>query len=168
MFKTVPTASQAVRDDAVPARALAYVRDTIALGWEERLKARARRTSDAGREFATTLPRGTVLRDGDLLIVDDLRVLVAVVERSEPVLIVRPRSAEECALFAYYIGNSHMPMMIEQSQTPPPAQPGSAPVIVCADVLGMEQVLEQYRIPFERGERPFTPVSGMADHRHRG
>ncbi len=49
---------------------------TSTLGWEERLKVRARRESDTGFEFATALPRGTVLRDGDCFVFDDLKIVV--------------------------------------------------------------------------------------------
>jgi urease accessory protein len=154
VFRHTAVAASVHREDSLPAPARSYARDTITLGWEDRLKARARRRSDGGHEFATALPRGTVLRAGDLLVVDDLALVVAVDERSEPVFVVRPRGEAEWGLFGYYIGNSHQPMMVD----------GTA--IVCPDVPGMQQVLEHYRIPFERDERAFTPVSGMADHRH--
>lgn len=152
LFNSIPIASELLRDEAIPPRASAYARDTITLGWEERIRARARRRSDGGAEFATTLPRGTVLRAGDALPIDELALVVFVVEREEAVFLVRPRSAAEWGLFGYQIGNSHQPMMI------------SADAIVCADLPGMQQVLEHYNIPFERGTRAFTPAGGMADH----
>ena len=154
LFKPVPSAAEAFRADALPDRARAYTTDTITLGWEDRFRARARRRTDAGAEFATTLPRGTVLRAGDVLVVDDLRLVVGVVEREEPVFVVRPKSAAEWGLYGYQIGNTHQPMMID----------GDA--IVCADLPGMEQVLAQYGIPFEPENRRFTPVSGSVAHRH--
>ena len=58
------------------------VADTIALGWEDRLKTRGRRRSDEGLEFGTSLPRGTVLRAGDCLVIESARAIVEVVERS--------------------------------------------------------------------------------------
>jgi urease accessory protein len=155
-FKPLPLVGETCRDGSLPTRAADYARDTIALGWEERLKTRARRRSDGGVEFATTLERGTVLRSGDAFVVDDLRLVIAVVEREEPVLVVRPAGVALWALYGYQIGNSHQPMMIE------------ADAIVCADVPGMEQILEQHGMPFTRETRPFTPVSGIADHRHGG
>ncbi|HEX4347344.1 MAG TPA: urease accessory protein UreE [Vicinamibacterales bacterium] len=142
------------REDALPERARPYAADTITLGWEDRLKARARRRSDGGAEFATTLERGVVLSGGDVFVIDELALSVAVVERPEPVFVVRPKNAAEAALFGYQIGNSHQPLMI------------TGDAIVCADLPGMEQILEQYGIPFERTSRPFTPVSGAADHSH--
>lgn len=156
LFKTIPVASEACRPDNLPARARSYATATITLGWEERLRARGRRRADSGAQFATALARGTVLSGGDVLVVDDLRLAVSVVERAEPVLVVRPRSTAEWGVFAYQIGNGHQPMMIADD------------AIICADLPGMEQTLARHGIPFERDSRPFTPVGGAADHRHQG
>lgn len=153
-FKTLPTAEAVVPVDALPAAVAGFARDTITLGWEDRLRTRGRRATDGGVEFGTALPRGTVLRGGDCLVVAGLRLVVTVVERPEPVLVVRPRTPAEWGLFGYQIGNSHQPLMIADGE------------IVCPDALGMEQVLDQHAIAFTRAVRPFTPVGLMTDHRH--
>lgn len=142
------------RPGTVPPEAATWTKETLTLGWEERLRARARRQSDAGTPFATALPRGTVLRGGDLLMVEAAHVQVEVVELAEAVLVVRPESAEEWALFGYFIGNSHQPMMVTPEG------------ILVPDLLGMSQILEFHRVPFDRAERPFTPVSQVPGHRH--
>jgi urease accessory protein len=154
VLRALAVAREAWREAEIPDHARAYRRDTITLGWEDRLKTRARRRSDGGIEFATALPRGTMLREGDCLVLDPVSMVVVVIEREEPVYVVEARDAAECGLFAYYIGNSHQPVMI------------AAGAIVCPDVAGMEQVLEQHRIPFTRGRRRFTPVGMCLDHRH--
>jgi len=154
LFKSIAIVRDVCREDALPLSAGACGRDTMTLGWEERLKARARRRSDGGREFATALDRGTILRGGDCLILDDPPLVVTIVEAAERVFVVRPRTPAEWALFAYSIGNSHQPLMIAED------------AIVCPDVMGMEQVLEHHGIPFSRDTRPFTPVAGLADHHH--
>ncbi len=153
-FKTLPTAEDVLRGEGLPPVAADFARDTITLGWDDRLRTRGRRTTDGGVEFGTALPRGTVLRDGDRLVVPGLRLVITVVERPEPVLVVRPRTTAEWCLFGYQIGNSHQPLMITQEE------------IVCPDGLGMVQVLEQHAIAFTRAIRPFTPVGVMTDHRH--
>ena len=147
VFKTLPTVVDVHPLDDLPAVAIAYARDTIALGWEDRVRSRGRRRSDGGVEFGTALPRGTILRAGDCFVIDPARLIVSIVERPEPVLVVEPRSAAEASLFGYYIGNSHQPVMVADH------------AIVCPDVPGMDQVLEQCGIPFVRDTRPFTPVS---------
>src|SRR6266496_2253545 len=58
------------RASALPRGTATYARDTIALGWEERLHAHGRRASAGGREFGLALPRGTILRAGDCLVLD--------------------------------------------------------------------------------------------------
>ena len=47
-----------------------------------------RRRTDGGVEFGTSLPRGTVLRDGDCFVLDATRLSSTVVERPEPVFVV--------------------------------------------------------------------------------
>jgi urease accessory protein len=142
------------REGDLPATTRGYGRDTVTLGWEERTRAHALRRSDNGVEFGTSLPRGTVLHDGDCLVLDDERLVVAVAERLEPVLLVEPRSASEWALFAYHIGNRHQPLMITDK------------ALVCPDAPGVEQVLQQHHMPYTRATRAFTPATAVAGHSH--
>src|SRR5688572_1191142 len=109
LFKPLPVAHELHAAGALPERACRYSRDTMTLGWEERMKARGRRRSDAGFEFGTALPRGTVLGDGDGFVFDDHQIVVLVAAREEAVFVVQPRTTSEWGLFAYYIGNSHQP-----------------------------------------------------------
>src|SRR5262249_11374641 len=92
LLKSLPVADAVYREHTLPHDSRSYQRDTITLGWEHRLKARARRKTDNGTDFATALPRGTVLRQDDLLILPALRLVVRIVEDLEPVLIVRPET----------------------------------------------------------------------------
>ena len=154
LFQSLPVAREVYRADALPARALGYARDTIALGWEDRLKARGRRTSDGGMEFGTVLERGTILRGGDCFVLDDRAIVVSIIERDEPVFVITPRSPTEWGLYAYHIGNNHQPLMIAGDD------------IVCPAARGLEQLLEQHGIPFSRANRSFTPVGALPDHRH--
>src|SRR5262249_15682824 len=79
------------QDLAEPTRA--YARDTVTLGWEDRTHVHGRRRADSGVEFATSLPRGTVLRAGDLIVLEDERLVIANVERPGPVFVVEPRTS---------------------------------------------------------------------------
>ena len=152
LFRTVPVADAVFRIDRLPAGLLDHPRDSLTIGWEERVKARARRRTDAGVEFGMSLPRGTVLRAGDCLALENPPLVVVIHERSEAVLVVRPSSAAEFALWGYHIGNSHQPIMIGDEE------------LVCADLPGMERVLTYHGIPFSRDMRPFTPVSQAPGH----
>ena len=131
-----------------------FARDTVTLGWEDRTHVHGRRRTDGGVEFGTSLPRGTVLRAGDCFVLDEVQRVVAVVERPEPVFLIEPRSAPEWGLFAYHIGNRHQPLMITDR------------VLVCPDAAGVEQLLQQHRMPYTRAMQPFTPAATVAGHQH--
>jgi urease accessory protein len=154
MFRSLPVVERTYRGMELPAWCADYARDTITLGWEERLKARGRRLSAGGIEFGTSLPRGTILREGDRFILEGPRVVVSVVERREAVFVIEPRSSSEWGLYAYQIGNGHQPLMITER------------ALVCPDVPGVESLLQYHRIPYERGRIAFTPLSGVGDHQH--
>lgn len=84
--------------------------DTIAaqliLPYEFREKSRLRATLDNGEEVAVFTPRGTVMRDGDLMLGDDGRV-VQIVAAAEPTY--RVECADPAALLrcAFHLGNRH-------------------------------------------------------------
>jgi urease accessory protein len=65
---------------------------TLTLAYDARCKSRLAATLDTGEDVAVLLPRGTVLRDGDVLVADD-GALVRIVAAPETVLLVRARSA---------------------------------------------------------------------------
>jgi len=138
----------------LPERCRMYARDTMTLGWEDRVQAHGRRVSDGGLELALSLPRGTVLRAGDCLVVDTGRVVVCVVEKPEPVFVIEPGAASDWGLYGYHIGNRHQPVMI------------TSQAIVCPDLPGVEQLLVQQHIPFRRALLPFTPATAVAGHHH--
>jgi urease accessory protein len=139
---------------ALPETARGFATDVVTLGWEDRTHVHGRRRTDGGVEFGTSLPRGTVLRAGDCLVLEPERIVVAVVERDEPVFVVEPHSAPEWALFAYHIGNRHQPLMITDR------------ALVCPDVPGVELLLQQHHMPYVRATRPFTPAATVAAHQH--
>lgn len=147
-------ADRTYRAGDLPESARSYTRDTIALGWEDRVHVHGRRLSNGGVEFGTSLPRGTVLRADDCFVLDDVRTIVAVVERPEAVFLITPRTSQEWALFAYHIGNRHQPLMIVEEG------------IVCPDVAGVEPLLQQQHMPYVRALLPFTPASAVAGHQH--
>jgi urease accessory protein len=142
------------RESDLPDASRAYARETITLGWEDRVQGHGRRQSDGGVEFALALPRGSVLRAGDCFVLDEARTVVTVVERPEPVFVIEPRSAQEWALYAYHIGNRHQPVMITNH------------ALVCPDVPGVEQLLHQQHIPHGRRMLPFTPATATGGHSH--
>ena len=83
----------------------------LVLPYELREKSRLRATMSTGEEAALLLPRGTVLRGGDLLTGDDGRV-VKIVAAAEAIYRVECHDADEFARCAYHLGNRHTPVQI--------------------------------------------------------
>ena len=84
---------------------------TLELDWDTRSKSRFAATDSTGREIGVVLPRGTVLRGGDVLVGED-GSLVRVVAAPQPVMQVR-HCAEHGSPFdllraAYHLGNRHV------------------------------------------------------------
>jgi urease accessory protein len=148
------TIVERVYRDQLPDAVRAYARDAITLGWEDRTHVHGRRRTDGGVEFGTSLPRGTVLRGGDLLVLDAERLVVAIVEQPEPVFVVEPKTPHQWGLFVYHIGNRHQPLMITDG------------ALVCPDAPGVEQLLQQHRMPYARALMAFTPAATVAGHQH--
>jgi urease accessory protein len=129
-----------------------YSRDTLTLTWEERRQGHGRRRSDGGFEFGISLPAGTVLKEGDCMILEPERKIVRIREAPEPVYIVRPNTPQDWAYYAYHVGNRHQPVMIGETELIFPQNPA------------VRSLLQQLHVPFESGERPFTAALANVGH----
>jgi urease accessory protein len=85
--------------------------DTLTLPFELRQKSRLLARLDHGEEVALLLPRGRVLRDGDLLLASDGRA-VRVRAAAEQVSTATAADAVGLARAAYHLGNRHMPLQV--------------------------------------------------------
>ena len=83
----------------------------LELPFDARQKSRLRTHLASGEEAALVLPRGEVLRGGDLVVASDGRV-VEVIAAAERVLHVECASATELARCAYHLGNRHVPVEV--------------------------------------------------------
>lgn len=87
---------------------------TLTLPFEERCRSRARVRLDDGRSAALLLPRGLILRDGDLLESDDgTQALVRAAP--EEVSTGRCHDAHVLMRACYHLGNRHVPLEIGPS-----------------------------------------------------
>ena len=84
---------------------------TLTLDFDARRKSRLAATLDNGEEVALVLPRGTILRDGDVLVAQD-GALVRVVAAAEAVLMVTARDRLTLTRAAYHLGNRHTPVEV--------------------------------------------------------
>ncbi len=84
---------------------------TIELDWDVRQKSRFDTTDSLGRALGVFLPRGTMLRGGDLLVAED-GSLVRVIAAPQPLLAVthcpEHGSAFDLLRAAYHLGNRHV------------------------------------------------------------
>ena len=83
----------------------------IELAFEQRERSRFRAALLGGEEIGVDLPTGTLMRDGDRLLLDDGRV-VAVEAAPEDLLEVHAHDAPALARIAYHIGNRHVPLQV--------------------------------------------------------
>jgi urease accessory protein len=92
---------------------------TVALDWDVRQKSRFDAIDSRGRRLAVFLPRGRVVRGGDVLVAED-GSLVRVEAAPQPVLVVRapPTSDAPFALMraAYHLGNRHVPLELRRDR----------------------------------------------------
>jgi len=89
---------------------------TIELDWDIRQKSRFEATDSQGRHLGVFLPRGTVVRGGDVLVAED-GSLVRVIAAPQPVLVVthcrEHGSAFDLLRAAYHLGNRHVPIELK-------------------------------------------------------
>lgn len=131
-----------------------YRRDSLTLTWDQRRQGHGRRTSDGGLEFAMSLPAGAVLKAGDCLILDAERTVVEINEAAEPVYVVRPKTSQDWAYYAYHIGNRHQEVMIGETE------------LIFLQNPAVRSLLEQLHARFETGKRPFTAALVNIGHFH--
>lgn len=90
----------------------------VELDWDVRQKSRFEAADSLGRRVGVFLPRGTVVRGGDVLVVED-GSLLRVVAAPQAVLRITPCAAHGSAFdlvrAAYHLGNRHVPIELHPS-----------------------------------------------------
>jgi urease accessory protein len=132
------------------------VRGKLELPFELRQKSRLRTQLASGEEVALMLPRGEILRGGDLVVASDGRV-IEVVAAPESVLHVECANPVELARAAYHLGNRHVPVEI-----------GDGFLRLTADHV-LAEMLRGLGATVTGREAPFEPEAGAyggAHHSH--
>jgi len=88
----------------------------VELDWDVRQKSRFDATDSLGRTLGVFLPRGTLVRGGDVLVAED-GSMIRVVAAPQPVLVITP-CAEHGSPFdlvraAYHLGNRHVQIELQ-------------------------------------------------------
>ena len=87
----------------------------VVLDWDTRQKSRFDTEDSQGRVLGVFLPRGSVLRGGDVLVAED-GSLVKVIATPQPVMVVRCAehgSAFDLMRAAYHLGNRHVALELQ-------------------------------------------------------
>ena len=108
--------SKLIPQGAGLAAALLKRATTLELDWDTRQKSRFEASDSAGRTLGVFLPRGTVVRGGDVLVADD-GSLVRVIAAPQAVLkithCVNHGTPYDLIRAAYHLGNRHVPIELK-------------------------------------------------------
>ena len=89
---------------------------TVELDWDVRQKSRFDATDSQGRQLGVFLPRGTVVRGGDVLVAED-GSMIRVIAAPQAVLRITACTAHGSAFdltrAAYHLGNRHVPIELK-------------------------------------------------------
>ena len=123
----------------------------IALDWDVRQKSRFDATDSLGRSVGVFLPRGSVVRGGDVLVADDGSLIVAAAA-PQPVMVVTHckthGSAFDLTRAAYHLGNRHVALEL---------QPDHLKLEPDHVLAGM---LRQMHLTVTETDAPFEPENG--------
>jgi len=137
-----------------PSNPNAVVNFTLALTAEERTRSRYRFETVDGQALYLRLPRGTVLRQGDLLRCETDGSLVRVTAKPEPVLTVTAPTPLDLLRAAYHLGNRHAQIEIAATYLRLSPDPVLQTMLVQLGMEVQETVL------------PFQPEMGAYGHHH--
>ena len=135
---------------------------TVELDWDVRQKSRFAATDSAGRELGVFLPRGTLVRGGDVLVAED-GSMVRVIAAPQSVLVITHcpshGTAFDLTRAAYHLGNRHVPIELQ------PDHLKIEPDHVLADMLrAMHLIVTAQSLPFEPEGGAYAPGHGGGHH----
>jgi urease accessory protein len=130
---------------------------TVTLDWDTRQKSRFDFTDSDGRHVGVFLPRGTVVRGGDVLVAED-GSFIRVVAADQPVLVITACKEHgntfDLTRAAYHLGNRHVAIELK------PDHLKIEPDHVLADML------RHMHLDVTETNAPFEPEGGAYGHAH--
>ena len=138
---------------------------TVELDWDVRQKSRFAATDSAGRELGIFLPRGTLVRGGDVLVAED-GSMVRVIAAPQPVLVIthckNHGTPFDLTRAAYHLGNRHVPIELQ------PDHLKIEPDHVLTDMLrAMHLIVTEQNLAFEPEGGAYAAGHG-GGHSHGG
>ena len=136
----------------------------VVLDWDTRQKSRFQATDSQGRTLGVFLPRGSVVRGGDVLVAED-GSLVRVVAAPQAVLRITPCPQHgtpfDLVRAAYHLGNRHVPIELT------PAYLQIEPDHVLADMLrAMHLAVQEQQAAFEPESGAYGDHATSHGHGH--
>ena len=120
---------------------------TIELDWDIRQKSRFEATDSLGRQLGIFLPRGTLVRGGDVLIAED-GSMVKVIAAAQSVLRVTVCTAHgspfDLTRAAYHLGNRHVPIELKPDHLKIEPDP-----VLAGMLRAMHLIVHEVSEPFE-------------------
>ena len=138
---------------------------SVELDWDVRQKSRFDATDSLGRRLGVFLPRGTLVRGGDVLLAED-GAMVRVIAAPQPVLRITACASHgspfDLTRAAYHLGNRHVPIELK------PDHLKIEPDHVLADMLrAMHLIVNEADTAFEPEGGAYGPQAGHAHgHEH--
>ena len=132
------------------------VRGTLKLPFESRQKSRLKTRLVSGEEVGLMLPRGEILRGGDLVTASDGRV-IEIISLEEKTLHIEADSPQALAKVAYHLGNRHVPVQV-----------GDGFLRITEDHV-LEEMVQKLGAKVSHVEAPFEPEAGAyagGHHQH--
>ena len=129
------------------------VKGQLRLAFEQRQKSRLKTRLVSGEEVALLLPRGEILRGGDLVTASDGRVIEVIAEPEKLLHI----ESDALAKLAYHLGNRHVPVQV-----------GEGFLRIAADHV-LEEMVKKLGAKVKQVEAPFEPEAGAyagGHHQH--
>lgn len=134
--------------------------DIVDLVYDQRQKSRQKITTRSGAELGLFLPRGTILRHGDILLADDgscIRVEAA----PEQLSIIESHDHFQLLRAAYHLGNRHVMLQIA------PGQLAYQHDHVLDDMVrGLGLVVDRITAPFHPEAGAYHSHAGQGGHSH--
>ena len=128
--------------------------DTITLPYEQRHRRRIVLASDSGIDFLLDLAETTLLKNGDVLVLEDGRA-IDIRAAAEPLLEVRGKDAAHLLKLAWHLGNRHLEAQIDKDR-----------ILIRRDHV-IADMLERLGAAIREVEVPFNPEGGAyGGHRH--
>jgi urease accessory protein len=136
----------------------------VELDWAVRQKSRFDATDSAGRVIGVFLPRGAVVRGGDVLVAED-GSLIRVAAAAQPVLVIRHckehGSPFDLTRAAYHLGNRHVAIELQPDHLK--IEPDH---VLAAMLQRMHLIVDETQAAFEPESGAYQAAPGHHGHSH--